>query len=373
MSSNLFIPKKIKVGFQDRNGTYTGKLAYVIYFDNKGILRKEKSWESWRDKKIDPQEFDNSPQDGFCLNKDVKRFNWDHFGSNRSYIRMYDPRGIEFEVTPENLIGILTETDCLKRGLEGKFVYAWKGTELILLPCGSEEYKKAVDYTERQDQNISAKDLKPGHSYTTKKGEEVIYLGRFHWFEWSSYQSAKNPRKGTKQHIFVHPQKPQYGSRFFNKSDVKFLALLNSTEPVLDYANLIDEWNSDPRSSDIQGWESEPQSMTSEEVFESKGFNQHPHGHSSKEFVTKNGDNLHFWILRANRGWNPPHEITYSIEERGTLNTKTMVYNYSHSGWNNPQITKEQAFERVKKSSKINMILTNGKKVTVNTVGDVSK
>jgi hypothetical protein len=158
MSGNLFIPKKIKVGFQDRKGTYTGKLAYVIYFDNKGVLRKEKSWESWRDKKIDAQEFDNNPQDGFCLNKDVKRFNWDHFGSNRSYIRMYDPRGIEFEVTPENLIGILTETDCLKRGLEGKFVYAWKGTELVLLPCCSEEYKKAVDYTERQDQNISAKD-----------------------------------------------------------------------------------------------------------------------------------------------------------------------------------------------------------------------
>jgi hypothetical protein len=33
-------------------GTYTGKLAYVIYFDNKGVLRKKKSWEGWRDKKI---------------------------------------------------------------------------------------------------------------------------------------------------------------------------------------------------------------------------------------------------------------------------------------------------------------------------------
>ena len=35
------------------------KLADVIYFDNKGVLRKEKSWKGWRDKKIDSQEFLN--------------------------------------------------------------------------------------------------------------------------------------------------------------------------------------------------------------------------------------------------------------------------------------------------------------------------
>ena len=371
MDSDLFIPKKIKVGFQDRKGTYTGKLAYVIYFDNKGVLRKEKSWEQWRDKKIEPQEFDNNPQDGFCLNKDVKRFNWSHFGSNRSYIRMYDPRGIEFEVTPENLIGILTETDCLKRGLEGKFVYAWKGTELVLLPCGSEAYQKAIVNTERQDQDISAKDLKPGHSYTTKKGEEVIYLGRFHWFEWSSYDSDTKPRKGTKQHIFVHPEKPQYGSRFFKKSDVKFLAVLNSTEPVLNYADLIDEWNSDPRSASIQDWESEPETVAEEEVFENDDLKPYPKGRT--EFVTKNGDNLFFWLVRSSRDWREPNRVSFSIEDRGTLNTKTMVYNHSSNGWNRPQITKEQVLERIRKASKVNMVLSNGKKVLIKTVGDVSR
>ena len=45
----LFIPEKIRVGYQIRPGTYTGKLAYVIYYDLKGILRKENSWEKWRD------------------------------------------------------------------------------------------------------------------------------------------------------------------------------------------------------------------------------------------------------------------------------------------------------------------------------------
>ena len=46
MKSNIFIPKTINVGYQNRSGTYTGKLAYVIYYDEKGKLRKEASWRS---------------------------------------------------------------------------------------------------------------------------------------------------------------------------------------------------------------------------------------------------------------------------------------------------------------------------------------
>ncbi len=53
MKTNIFIPEKINVGFQERSDTYTKKLAYVIYFDQKGVLRKEASWNSWRDRKID--------------------------------------------------------------------------------------------------------------------------------------------------------------------------------------------------------------------------------------------------------------------------------------------------------------------------------
>jgi hypothetical protein len=71
---NVFIAPKIKVGFQKRTDTFTGMLAYIIYYDEKGKLRKEKSWEGWRDKKIDAQEFENVPTDGFTINKDIKRY-----------------------------------------------------------------------------------------------------------------------------------------------------------------------------------------------------------------------------------------------------------------------------------------------------------
>lgn len=364
--SELFIPKKIKVGFQKRDGTYTGKLAYVIYIDNKGILRKEKSWQSWRDHGIAIEEFNNDPQDGFCLNKDVKRFNWSHFGSNRSYIRMYDPRGIEFEVTPENLIGILTETDCLKRGLQGKCVYAWKGTELVLLPCVSEEYNKAKENTERQDQDISAKDLKPGHSYTTKKGEEVIYIGRFPWFEWNKYNDK--PRKSTKQHIFAYPEVQPYQGRFFKKSDVKFLAVINSDSPVINYAELIDEWNSDARSSEIKGWEFLPEDVSSIETFMAEvGRKQN----GIYQFAEKFGDTIIFWYFQEYFS-HISKEHEFYIHENGRLDTLTMTMKYdnTHRGYND-STGKEKVIERIKKSFKVNALLSNGKKILVRSAYDI--
>ena len=102
MKSNIFIPEKINIGFQNRNDTYTKKLAYVIYFDQKGVLRKETSWQNWRDESIDNIIYDNIPISGFVLNKHVGDYDtgWNH---RHSYCRVYDSRDFEFEITIENL------------------------------------------------------------------------------------------------------------------------------------------------------------------------------------------------------------------------------------------------------------------------------
>jgi len=375
MSNDLFIPKKIKVGYQNRKGTYTGRLAYVIYFDNKGVLRKEKSWQSWRDSKIEPEEFENNPQDGFCLNKDVKRYNWSHFGSNRSYIRIYDPRGIEFEVTPENLIGILTETDCLKRGLEGKFVYAWQGTELVLLPCCSEAYKQAQEYTARQDQDISAKDLKPGCSYTTKKGEEVIYLGRFPWYEWKyGYGNIKDVRKSSKVHIFVYPKEPSYGGKFFKKNDVKFLAMLNSQDPVSNYATLIDEWNADVRSSEIKSFESSPANISMEKFFNKEDDPKVSPYIKNGNFIEMSGNTIVFRTVCGHLNYRT-QEVKFYIQTTGTLDTSKMTYDsrndtstWGYGDYSNPGVSKEAVFAQMSKAVNVDMILSNGKKVRVENI-----
>jgi hypothetical protein len=93
MDNQLYIPTKLKVGFQKREGTYTGNLAYIVYIDNKGVTRKEKSFEGWRDQTIDVLECDNSPRSGFILNKDIQRWSWSYYSSGRSMVRIYDSRG----------------------------------------------------------------------------------------------------------------------------------------------------------------------------------------------------------------------------------------------------------------------------------------
>ena len=104
----MFIPKKINVGFQERSDTYSGKLAYVIYYDEKNKLRKEGSWNSWRDNKIPNEEFNNEPTSGFVLNRKAGGGRWG-WNSRQTYVRVYDPRGWEFELTVPNLLFLFTK------------------------------------------------------------------------------------------------------------------------------------------------------------------------------------------------------------------------------------------------------------------------
>ena len=182
MNNNIFIPQKIRIGFQERNDTYTKKLAYVIYYDEKGTLRKAGSWESWRDKKIDPVEYDNIPMEGFVLNKKVGGYagSWGNF--RQAYVRVYDPRGFEFEISVPNLLYILEHTSSIKgKGLEGEFVYGWDGTELVLIPTCSPDYASLTELNTKRFENkaIKAKDLVIGGEYLTKDNKHLVYMGRF--------------------------------------------------------------------------------------------------------------------------------------------------------------------------------------------------
>ena len=148
MKNNIFIPKKINVGYQKRTDTYTGKLAYIIYYDEKGNLRKELSWNEWRDKSISNDEFDNIPMEGFVINKHAGGVEHSYGWNARiSYCRIYDPRGFEFEITIENLLYILENCSCIKgKGLEGKFIYGWDGKNLVLMPINAPDYKEIMNY-----------------------------------------------------------------------------------------------------------------------------------------------------------------------------------------------------------------------------------
>lgn len=175
----LFVPEKLKVGFKKREATVDGNLSYVIYYDEKGKLRKETSWNSWRDKRIDPLDLDNKPMKGFIINKSIEGYSHD-FGSVDAKIRIYDPRGFEFEISVANLVGIINQSNIMMTEIEVECVFAWSGKDLVLLPTNSEQYKVSLKHTEKQSQKVSAKDLKIGAIYSVKKSDQkYIYIGKY--------------------------------------------------------------------------------------------------------------------------------------------------------------------------------------------------
>lgn len=246
MNERLNIPNKIKIGFQERGDTYTGKLAYVTYINTKNQVAKETSWEGWRNKKIKPLDFDNEPIEGFVLNKKAGGYSsgWNH---RQTYCRVYDPRDFEFEISIENLLYILQECTSTKgKGLEGKFVYAWQGKHLVLLPVCSSDYqasKKLIDSTEK----ITLRSLKVGASYKSKNSDNVVYLGKMTWYGFFMENDDNHDRynisnknvyklKSKINHTFVDIDKKKFYS-INNTSQLYFMINENELSPsdVEDY------------------------------------------------------------------------------------------------------------------------------------------
>lgn len=115
------------------------------------------------------------------LNKGVERYS-DWGNSGRSMIRVHDSRGFEFEITVDNLIGILMHSDVSKREIDAQCVFAWWGTELVLLPTNSEEYQASLAFTSNQSEKLSTKYLVPGRVYKRRKltrNSYILVFGNF--------------------------------------------------------------------------------------------------------------------------------------------------------------------------------------------------
>lgn len=379
MNSQLHIPLKLKAGFNLREDTFSGKLAYVIMHDGKK-WRKESSWNSWRQTpgqeihcghdyidgkyverpkkvlgdEVTPIEFDNVPTSGFVLNKKVGGYKSD-WNMRQTYARVYDPRGFEFEINVVNLLYILENCNCMKgKGLEGEFVYSWDGKDLVLLPCSSWEYEKANVFTNLQSQKISAKDLAPGISYKTKKEEDLIYVGRYMWYE-TEWYSGRNKRKtgrfGKKCHIFYSSEK-QYNGHFIIKNDVSFLAAKNSDQPVSNFAEIVDEFNANPRSSDIVKWELIPVEVSVDFPKKDNSCYGQPQPCRTTYFKQV-GESIYQYSIRANYEYVhgiPANSGQYQLRGFSTSGSKTFnpitkevgylenPYHYSNY-WNKPEIS----------------------------------
>lgn len=249
MKTNLFIPSKLRVGFQKRADTFTKKLAYVIYYDEKGKIRKETSWQQWRHKDIDVLELDNDPQIGFTLNKGIQRYS--DWGNGRSVVRVWDPRDFEFEISVDNLLGILMHSDVSKRDIQQDCVFAWYGTELVLLPTNCDEYQQSVKHTEKQAMKFSAKSLVQGYTYTKKKDtSSMMYLGFYNTYkEVRDYENESRIWEDSgKKHWFIDTQ---YIDKHYGCAETKTAAVFSNAEIEETHTSYADEFQKLYRSTNI--------------------------------------------------------------------------------------------------------------------------
>jgi hypothetical protein len=253
VDDQLFIPSRVKVGYNKRDDTYTGKLGYVIYFDANGKLRKESSWEKWRQKNLGQDEYDNVPTEGFVLNKDVggKRHSYSDWHGRMEKVRVFDPRNFEFEISIPNVLFILTNCTSTKgKGLEGQFVYAWAGTELILLPIDCEEYRQSQKFSAGLAGKVSTKELVPGCTYLSKRQNELVYLGKFGWSSRATYAYEKRGLSFELKtgHVFYNPKPDKDGyqpedQKFILFSSPAALSARTNDTPVDNYADLLHQFN----------------------------------------------------------------------------------------------------------------------------------
>jgi len=341
--TKLNIPKILNVGFQARGGTYTGKLAFVTYTDAKGVLRKEKSWNGWRDKKIEAKQFDNVPTSGFVLNKKVGDYS-SRWGGRKAWARIYDSRDFEFEISVENLLFILEECTSVKgKGLEGEFVYSWDGQDLVLLPVTSQEYVESTKHTEIQTFKVDKSEIKEGCVYLTKDQKEVLYLGRHDFYEHKNTYTGKIHKVSlakNRVHVFINNdgtahKKNWYQSQpYWTQKDFsKIASRINDTISPL-YADAFEKFKQSKYSTPTKEVVSKPVKFK-EDFYGFIKIGEHYHNAHVYKYTGLWNDKNHGTKIRVSE---KPMVIT---KDTITYPDNTDIYGYSYQN-KDSYITEEQ-------------------------------
>lgn len=356
MKPSIFIPKTIKVGFRTRSDTYTKQLAYIIYYDEKGKLRKEHSWEGWRDENIEPIDCENIPTSGFVLNKKVGGYDtgWNH---RQTYVRVYDSRGFEFEITVPNLLYILENTSSIKgKGLEGEFVYGWDGKDLLLIPTQAPDYVSLSKTNEiiHNKEHIKAKDLKIGATYKTKDQEEFVYMGRFDYYK-KEYERVWNGNRNILTHKAVNKGKhyffyysSKYGGYMSSMKSIgnKFVEIV-SEDCHVNYADLFDELESETGYSPYDSSKDEIIPYTLDE-FEKVVNNKETYYLNVYYY---NGEQTSSNINKVELRWNEKEECYYSYgwhrHERVIIGDLKAVYEKYKPVYKNEYLKNNKLYRRL--------------------------
>ena len=334
-NERLNIPETLKVGFNNRPDTYSGKLADVTYINKKGDIAKATSWNGWIDKNIDVETYENKPIEGFVLNKRAGGYK-SGWNFRQTKCRVYDPRGFEVEISVENLLYILQECTSSKgKGLEGEFVYAWSGTELILLPVCSEDYKASTELMERQE-DITLKSLKVGAAYKGSAVDYLIYIGKMEWYVWHTVFGKGGAVWDEVKRVLLPTFVDLKNKKFLGYKNLKYLDYLIEEDAITpdDVQTYIENFKTTPAfttqfvdkitiGKSLEGWEEYKNGSEKETPWpwhchvnlymQKPGEKNVTRIYGGKEKVY-NGKTKYEWI-NANTNWNTTPEERARIEK----------------------------------------------------------
>jgi hypothetical protein len=259
----MYIPESVKVRVrhdkQYDNAT-TAKtnnipLGFVTFVDEKGVLKKEKSWNGWGDEYIG--EFPNKPVSGYKLENMVTRSRH-YYGSGRTLYRVIHPDGFAFEISTDNLFEICMEGNVKNGEFLGSYLLAWEGQTLILLGEESSDYSKYVEVTKIVHQgHVSLGNLVVGQPYQDKNGKYIgHYYGKFpaitinykskpnerdQWGYAKSYEYAFEAKSQKKyKHIFIYELVYEYDV----EQKIRMISSMHNTIAPYPYVG-------DPKNIDI--------------------------------------------------------------------------------------------------------------------------
>ena len=196
----MYIPTELKVRIKTTKYSHTPceqvdltapYLSYITYIDEKKKLRKEPTWSVWGDKQID--DIKNIPLTGYKTSGVVKRSS-EWFGSGRNMFRITHPNNeIEFEITANNMLAILSCCTLINGVIQEKCVLAWDGANMSLIPTSSDIYEEYVNITTIVNKKEKYTYEENG-IYKDKNGNEFLCLGQYNMLlDNTKYSNVNNP------------------------------------------------------------------------------------------------------------------------------------------------------------------------------------
>lgn len=230
MSLTINIPEEHYVTFHFRDNDIYPLGFLVPEGKDKAAQNRKATADRWANSskvKVPAKVFTNKPMVGFEIRKSVR---YRGRNSTRETWRIIDPRGFELEISNSNMEFIIDHCILDKGEIISSCIWGREGSDNLLLPVDSKEYKEAIANTERLGKKASMKEVKLGDHVTFKKGNKGRYLGKYFKYtirldEYDNESKIMEP-SSAKQYVFEGPD----GNLIISSSTQ--VSEINKSEPI---------------------------------------------------------------------------------------------------------------------------------------------